>query len=182
MEIVSEFKNHVDIVNAIDQDVYHETELLLKLYRKVLFRVNQKLDQVQEESCESTRKDLSDYINSIVEFDSKKKKQKICERLISMGTSLCLLEVMEDALIILKDYPDDGELYYRIIRLSYFDSIKSTHEEIMEYCNLASTTYFRRRIKAIKTYAAMLWGYILPELGESVPKSLATRQQHLERQ
>ena len=154
----------VDAVECIDSEVYHNTELLLKLYRKVLFRVNRKLQQANDEVVFAERQELADYIGFITEFDTKNHKAKVYEKLLSMGSSLCLLEVMEDALIALKEYPDKGDIHYQILRCAYFDSIIMTHEEIMEYCRLSYATYYRYRRMAVKTYAAMLWGYVLPEL------------------
>jgi len=170
MSNFADISKKIDIVASVDKETYHDTELLLKLHRKVLFRVNRRLEQVQDECKLNDRKELADYIGSIIEFDSKKKKQHIYDHLISMGTSLCLLELMETALAIMKDYPDDGELYYRILRYAYFDTVRSTHEEIAEYCNLARTTYYRKRAAAVQTYAAMLWGYVIPELDYLLPK------------
>ena len=154
----------VDAVGLVDSEVYHNTELLLKLYRKVLFRVNRKLQQANEEALFTERQKLTDNIGFITEFDTKNHKAKIYEKLLSMGSSLCLLEAMEDALIALKEYPDKGSTHYEILRYAYFDSISMTHEQIMEYCRLSYATYYRYRRTAIKTYAAMLWGYVLPEL------------------
>jgi len=154
----------IDIVDSVDAEVYHNTELLLKLYRKVLFRVNRELEQVSEEAYQTERQELMTYIASMTEFDTKNRKARIYETLLSMNVSLCLLEVMEDALITLRSYPDSGETAYRILRFAYFDSVKMTHEEIMEYCNLSSTTYYRYRRNAVRTYAAMLWGYVIPQL------------------
>lgn len=176
MNTISEIKSKVDLVDAVDEEIYHNTELLLKLYRKVLFRVNQKLDQANEEAYLVDRQELTTYIATMTEFDTKNRKAKIYEKLLSMGTSLCLLEVMEEALVVLKRYPDGGDIFYRILRFAYFDSIKMTHEEIMEYCNLAPTTYYRYRRNAVKTYAAMLWGYVLPEIGSAIPSSAYNRK------
>lgn len=79
--------------------------------------------------------------------------------MISNDFSLCLLEIMEDALLIVKEYPDEGELYYRLLRYRYFDSFKNTNEEVMLMLDdMPYTTYYRKRKKAIRLYAAMLWG------------------------
>lgn len=161
---IREVVSQIDIVDAVDSDVYHNTELLLKLYRKVLFRVNRKLTQVSDEVWLSDRQELSTYIASMTAFDTKNRKAQIYEKLLSMENSLSLLEVMEEALVALKEYPERGDVHYRILRFAYFDEIRMTHEEIMEYCNLSYSTYYRYRRSAVKTYAAMLWGYIIPEL------------------
>jgi len=173
---IREVVAHIDIVDAVDTDVYHNTELLLKLYRKVLFRVNRKLSQLSDEAWLTDRQSLSTYISSMTAFDTKNRKAQIYEKLLSMETSLSLLEVMEEALIALKEYPDRGDVQYRILRYAYFDEIRMTHEEIMEYCNLSYSTYYRYRRSAVKTYAAMLWGYVIPEIDVVFSNRAMTRK------
>ena len=149
----------LDEVEQVTEGMYKNTETLLDLYRKVKFRVYRKLQEIDEELYIEDRKRLTALLNKILDFDSTIEKRRIQERLISNDFSLCLLEIMEDALLIVKEYPDEGELYYRLLRYRYFDSFKNTNEEVMLMLDdMPYTTYYRKRKKAIRLYAAMLWG------------------------
>ena len=148
----------LDEVEQVTEGMYKNTETLLDLYRKVKFRVYRNLQEIDEELYIEDRKRLTALLNKILDFDSTIEKRRIQERLISNDFSLCLLEIMEDALLIVKEYPDEGELYYRLLRYRYFDSFKNTNEEVMLMLDdMPYTTYYRKRKKAIRLYAAMLW-------------------------
>lgn len=149
----------LDEVEQVTEGMYKNTETLLDLYRKVKFRVYRNLQEIDEELYIEDRKRLTALLNKILDFDSTIEKRRIQERLISNDFSLCLLEIMEDALLIVKEYPDEGELYYRLLRYRYFDSFKNTNEEVMLILDdMPYTTYYRKRKKAIRLYAAMFWG------------------------
>ena len=164
MQNLEYIKLKVDISNSIDENILNNTELLLKLYKKVLFRVKQKAAQLDEECYITDRKHLADLVDSLIDDDTQINKRKLEDGLISMDISLGLMEIMERALIRLKSYPDDGVVLFQILNYYYFDAYKNSHETVMELCNLTSATYYRKRGKAIRNYAVMLWGYTIPEL------------------
>lgn len=149
----------LDEVEQVTDEMYKNAEMLLDLYRKVKFRVYRNLEEIDEELYIENRKNLTLLLNNILDFDSTIEKRRIQERLASNNFNLCLLEIMEDALLIVKRYPDDGELFYRLLRYRYFDSFKNTNEDVMMMLeDMPYTTYYRKRKKAIRLYAAMLWG------------------------
>ena len=151
--------NTFDEVEQVTEGMYKNTETLLDLYRKVKFRVHRNLQEIDEELYIEDRKHLTSLLHSIIDFDTTVEKRRIQERLMSNDFSLCLLEIMEGALLTVREYPDDGELYYRLLRYRYFDSFKNTNEEVMLMLNdMPYTTYYRKRRKAIRLYAAMIWG------------------------
>ena len=140
----------LDEVEQVTEGMYKNTETLLDLYRKVKFRVYRNLQEIDEELYIEDRKRLTALLNKILDFDSTIEKRRIQERLISNDFSLCLLEIMEDALLIVKEYPDEGELYYRLLRYRYFDSFKNTNEEVMLMLDdMPYTTYYRKRKKCL---------------------------------
>ncbi len=149
----------IDKAQQTTQSMYRNTEILLELYRKVKFHVQTSIAEIDEELYISERKHLTDMVHELVDYDVTPQKHRIQERLAAKDMSLCLLEVMEDALIALKSYPDDGELYYRLIRYRYFDSFKNTNEDVMLMLGeMPYTTYYRKRKKAIQVYSSLLWG------------------------
>lgn len=158
----------IDEVDQVTKSMYQNTETLLDLYRKVKFRVKRNLVEIDEELYVEDRKHLTNLLHEIVDFDASAEKKRIQDRLISNELNLCLLEIMEDSLLVMRDYPDNGELYYRLLRYRYFDSAKNTNEDVMLMLgDMPSTTYYRKRKKAIRLYAAMLWAFTSPEMIEA---------------
>ena len=171
-------KDRVYLTSNIDEEIYRNTEMLLEIYKMVFFRVKRKINRIDEECYISDRKRLTDLVHSLIDCDTQIDKSKLYDKLISIDESLSLMEIMEDALIALKDYPDNGEIYYSILRYRYFDSCKNSHEGIQELCSLSRTSYYRLRKKAIRCYVVMLWGYTIPELEQSNIE-LAARKKEL---
>jgi hypothetical protein len=179
MDHLKNLRNRVDLSSKIDEDLYHNTEMLLEIYKMVFFRVKRKINQLDEECYITDRKRLTDLVDSLIDCDTRIDKAKLYDRLISIEESLSLMEIMEDALIALKDYPDHGGVYSQILRYRYFDSFENTHEEIQELCNLSRTSYYRLRKKAIRSYAVMLWAYTIPELNHTGAE-LTVRKKEIE--
>lgn len=165
-------KHKIVLTEEVDQNLYHCTKLLLEIYQKVLFRVKREISMVDAECYVAERKRLSDLVDSLVEFNTQQNKKALYDRLISLQESLTLMEIMEDALLALRDYPNRGKLYYDILRYRYFEFFANTHEEIQELCSLSRSTYFRARQKAIHGYAVMLWAFTIPELRQRMPEFL----------
>ena len=103
-------------------------------------------------------------INEIIDFDITDEKKRIQNRLFSNEVNLCLLEIMEDTLLILKEYPDEGELYYQMLRYRYFESCKNRNEDVMLLLDdMPCTTYYRKRKKAITLF--VYHGFIAQKTG-----------------
>lgn len=151
-------------LTQVSQTIYKNTERLLDLYRKVQFRVKQNLSEIDTELYIEDRKRLADLLHEIIDFDMTAEKKRIQDQLVSNELNLCLLEMMEDALLVMREYPDNGEEYYRLLRYRYFEPGKVTNEDVMMMLDdMPPTTFYRKRRKAIQLYAAMLWTFTGPQ-------------------
>ena len=75
-----------------------------------------------------------------------------------------LLNIMEDALVLLKSTPTHGGMYCDIIRTRYFDAYCNTNEDAFLALGISSSTYYRHIKNAIRAYAANLWCVVIPDL------------------
>ena len=89
------------------------------------------------------------------------------EKLLNNDMNLCLLEIMRDSLLALRDYPKNGQLYYRLLKYRYFESGNTNDDVMLMLDDMPSTTYYRNRKKAIRLYATMLWAFTRPEKVEA---------------
>ena len=121
------------------EDAYKNTELLLSQYTKVMFRIEKNLVDIDYEMYAEEGKLLNNDMN------------------------LCLLEIMRDSLIALRDYPKNGQLYYRLLKYRYFEAGNTNEDVMLMLDDMPSTTYYRNRKKAIRLYATMLWAFTRPE-------------------
>lgn len=168
MQAIQDLLENFTLSENVPENLIHNTEVLLNLYRKIEFAVKCHLRELDEELYVTERKRLSDFVHDLINCDLSKERQRLQDRLTSADTSLCLLELMEDALLLLKSYPDNGELYYKLLRYRFFDSYGNTNEELMEILNLSRSTYYRQKKKAIILFASVLWSLSLPKPPDNV--------------
>ncbi len=161
---IRELKNKIDIPYEIDKELEHNVKILLKLYRKVNFRVEERIQDLELETYESKRKHLEELVISILEIDTTINYEKIEDQLISVSESLFLLQIMDKALERLKNYPDNGELYGNILELRFFNKEIYSHDIIMRKVNMSRSSYYRHLNKAVQSYSTMIFGYALPEV------------------
>lgn len=129
---------------------------LLKLYRKILYSVNNNLYYLDEEVYVSSRKHLFELVDPLVEFETKSEKIAFNDKVNSYHKSLSLLELLDKAIVVLRDYPDNGRIYYDILSRYYFDNFKYTHDEIISILEMSRSNYFRYFDKAIECFYKIL--------------------------
>ena len=153
----------LDTPEEVAEDAYKNTELLLSQYTKVMFRIEKNLVDIDYEMYAEEGKHLKEMLYDLVDFDATAEKRRIQEKLLNNDMNLCLLEIMRDSLIALRDYPKNGQLYYRLLKYRYFEAGNTNEDVMLMLDDMPSTTYYRNRKKAIRLYATMLWAFTRPE-------------------
>jgi hypothetical protein len=162
---INELQSAYSISKKGNDTVYHNTKLLLDLYSKVLWRVEQSLDDLDEECYESDKKHLCDLINSLIDMDTQIDKTRFERRMQSIEESKSLIELVDRAVMMLKTYPENGERYYDILCKTYqINSIcKYSEDELIEELCVSRTTLYREKRKAVIMLGVILWGFVLPD-------------------
>ena len=130
-------------MEEVAEDAYKNTELLLSQYTKVMFRIEKNLVDIDYEMYAEEGKHLKEMLYDLVDFDATAEKRRIQEKLLNNDMNLCLLEIMRDSLIALRDYPKNGQLYYRLLKYRYFEA-GNTNEDVMlmlRMCKAAKSYY-----------------------------------------
>lgn len=146
-----------------ENEMYHNTEHLLKLYRKVRWRIESTLNDVELELIESADKNISELIDSIVDIDPRINHRRLKSRLSSIEDSKCILEIINLALAKLKMYPENGDKYYDLLNRLYICKTVRTVECLCETYNVSRSTFYREKNKAIKLFSIILWGFLIIE-------------------
>jgi len=153
-----------DITSTITEEDIAKTTSLLNLYAPTLRRAGRSIVDMEEECFESRRQSVSDFINLAIDFDRDLDRKRISDRLAEMGHSMQLLEVMEEALVLVKTSSQHGNMYYDILRARYFDAYCTTNEDAFLQLGISSSTFYRHIKNAIRHYAANLWCVVIPDL------------------
>jgi hypothetical protein len=150
--------------NRENDKIYHNTKLLIKLYSKVLWRMSNSIMEMETECYLSNGSKLFDVINTLIDVDPRVDKLRIESRLQSIEDSKSIIELIDRALILLKNYPDDGERYYEILNKSYLVFVKYSENEMLESLNISRSTFFREKKKAVTLLGVILWGFVIPDI------------------
>lgn len=160
-------QNIFDNMEVVTEEAYKNTELLLEQYTKVMFRIEKNIVDIDYELYVVEGKHLKEMLYELVDFDSTAEKRRIQDKLLNNDMNLCLLEIMRDSLLALRDYPKNGQLYYRLLKYRYFESGNTNDDVMLMLDDMPSTTYYRNRKKAIRLYTTMLWAFTRPEKVEA---------------
>ncbi len=149
---------------------YHKTKLLLMIYRKVVWRMEDTLHEIDSSKYEfggSRISNLIDFLSiDIEDYSITKDKRLIEDKLMNIAESKVMIEIVDKALIKLKSHPENGEIYFNIIKDSYIDKEKLTDNQIQHKHHISQSTYYRHKKKAIELLDIILWGYIVHSLKE----------------
>ena len=159
-----DYLKQFDITTAVTDEDVEKALALLQLYAPTMRRAGSRISEMEEECFDSHRKTVADFIDLAIDFDHETDRKRIADRLAEMGHSMQLLELMEEALCLVKTTPKHGTIYFEILRARYFDAYCTSNEEAYLSLGIASSTFYRHIKPAIRTFAANLWCVVVPDL------------------
>ena len=143
------------IRQAAAKKAYHNTEVLLEQYKTIVWILECAPGELAEELKLPT-KDIDELVSRI-DFEMAIENKRLESRLNTIIKTRILLERVQDALMVLRKKPGDGELLYRLIYDAYLDPTERIAQELIERAQLAPRTYYRMRAEAISIMSIRLW-------------------------
>ncbi len=148
-----------------EEYLYHNTELLLRKYRDVVWSIEVSAIQAQisfelEMDCK-----LEEFLEMSYSAGADLTGTDIQEQMRTMERNKKMLKIIESAVNILRKKQIDGEEYYWILYYTYLsDKPCKRVEDIIKLVGqktepMSWKTYFNRRKKAIETLSTILWGF-----------------------
>ena len=152
-----------------EEFLYHNTELLLKKYREVVFSIEVAAAQAEYDFESEMCCKLDEYLEMSHATAANFEGTKIVEQMRIMERNKKMLSIIDKAINIIKDRVTDGEEYYWILYYTYLSDkpIKRT-EDIIAFVSdktesMSWKTYFNKRKKAIEKLSDILWGFTSKE-------------------
>lgn len=162
--IVAEVCGTYQLENWMDDKAYHNAKELLKVYSNVVWSLNQNVEELKAEAKEFRDSELINYVNCLMDIDTKVNKEHFQNRLRTVSETNCMVELVSRALLKLRSYPKTGERYFDIINKCYLIKYKYTESEILEELDITRPTFYREKKKAVTLLGVVLWGFIIPEI------------------
>ena len=128
-------KKKIEKWHLIKKKAYHNTELLLKNYRNMLWQLDCEVDTIAAE-LDVPFKDI-DALLSRVDAAIGMDDRRIERRLERLSKTRKLLDRVNEVLTVLKEKPGNSDLLYQIISLSYISRSEMRQCEIIDQLNKA---------------------------------------------
>ena len=99
-----------------------------------------------------------------MDIDTRVNKEHFKSKLQSVAETNCMVELINCALIKLRNYPRDGERYFEILNKSFLVKYKYSETEILEALDMSRATFYRDKKRAVALLGVILWGFIIPDI------------------
>lgn len=148
-----------------DNPKYHDTLLLLRKYRDVVWGLELSVHQVKRRFQMEFGSSIEDFLESIYLAGVDFSDNGIEEQARSIEKSYQMLKLLENSINIMRNKHKHGEKYYWLLYYSYLSPQQyQSVDEIIEMLrphisDISQRTFFRRRKDAIEALSSILWGY-----------------------
>ena len=145
--------------------LYHNTELLLKRYRDVVWSLEVAVHRVNKNFYQEYGSDIEGFLEMTYEAGMDLKGTEIEAQTKTITRSRNMLIMIDSAIDLLRTKHKKGELYYWILYYTYFSpqEMQNTDEiveKLREYIkDISRSTYFRKKNEAVLQLGIILWGY-----------------------
>lgn len=144
---------------------FHDTYLLLKKYRDVVWGLELSAQQVKRRFQMEVGSSIEDFLESIYLAGVDFSDNGIEEQARSIEKSYQMLKLLETSVNIMRNKHKHGEMYYWLLYYSYlspqqYRSVDEIIEMIRPHVSdISERTFFRRRKNAVEALSSILWGY-----------------------
>lgn len=148
-------KNIRERKKELAKKAYHNTLLLLKHYRDIVWAMN----SIPTELKQELNVPLSDLDGLIDRLDTEMSLENVEmeNRLKTILKSRLLIDRLNEAVSVLKNKPTDGDILYEIIYRTYIGPKPNSVTDLILDMNMTRRRYYRFRNMAIELISIKLW-------------------------
>ena len=150
--------------NVAPAELAAKSRMLLESYRSVCWST---LGICRTESndsygiCDNSIAQALDYLST---YESTVDKNNFQKKLRTLFDSLWMIELVDDTMIKVKEFPINGNLYFDIICNFYLSKYKLCESDLLEVLKIERSCYYDRKKEAILVFGLAFWGSVLPRL------------------
>ena len=147
--------------------LFERANLLLKSYRYICWKTASRADEVRESlvtDYDYCSTDLNSALVYLENFAPDKERDTFARRIRSLFEVKWVIELVDAAMMKVREYPDDGELYASILSAYYLSNFKFNPDDSELEFGFDRSTFFRKKKEANKVFGVALWGNSIDEL------------------
>lgn len=148
-----------------DDPLYHDTWTLLKKYRDVVWSLELSVSRAQRKFKVEYGKSIEDFLESIYLAGVDFKESGIEDHAKRIEQSYQMLQLVDNAVSLLREKHKHGETYYWILYYSFLSPQQYRNaDDVVDQLrphirDISYRTYYRRRRDAIEALSSVLWGF-----------------------
>ena len=152
--------------NNMDCTTLHaRAKLLLTCYRRVCWDATGQCEPFDDEDQEYYRdSNLINALEYLSNFDPASENENFENTIRTLFETRWMIGLIDNAMLRVKEFPDQGEIYFDILSKCYLTRFKYNEKEILDLVNLERSRYYDRKKEAILVFGISLWGKEIPKL------------------
>ena len=143
---------------------YHDTQLLFRKYREILWSLTLETAALKRDFQSEYGETIDRFLEDIYSAGANLNGTDIEDRARSIARSKKMLDLIDEAVNLVRNYCENGEELYQILYLSYMQPKKISNEDILSELQkngffIGDRTLLRHRAEAVDKVSSVLWGY-----------------------
>ena len=134
---------------------YHNTNVVLSHYRTIVWVLECFPGEIAQELAVKTKE--IDALISRVDYEIVMENKRLEDRLHAMYKTRYLLDRINEALMVVKQKPGNGEQLYKLIYEAFVDPEERPVTELIERMMVSTRTYYRMKSEALAIISIRLW-------------------------
>ena len=149
----------------VQDERYHDTLLLLKKYRDVVWSLSMSVEHVKSDFKTYYGGSIEDFLDSVYVAGADLSGTDIEERAKCIERRHKMLNLVDDAAATMRYKHKNGELYYQVLYFNYFSAQEyHSQDAVLEALEQAGYPMCRKtmieyRNHAVNLVSSFLWGY-----------------------
>ena len=163
-QVLSSIRMLCRMRNINEKVLYERAKLILSIYREVCWSTIDRANDVCDTLICTYGDSLDGALIYLENFAPDEARERFEERIRSLFETKWIIELVDMAMLKIREYPDKGALYCEIISKAYLNRFKYRESEMLEVLNMERSTYYDRKKEAILLFGLSLWGTAIPKL------------------
>lgn len=148
--------------NIDEEALYNRSKLILSIYRDICWSVMGRADRIHDEIVCTFGSNLDRALIYLETFAPDEARERFEEKIHSLFESRWMVELVDSAMLQIREYPCRGDLYFEILSKSYLSRFQYREAEMLECMDLERSTYYDRKKEAVLLFGLSLWGNAIP--------------------
>jgi hypothetical protein len=149
-----------------EKDLYERSRMLLSIYRDVCWSTIGRAEEVHEQLTGLCGSQLDDALIYLETFAPDETRDIFEERICSLLNTKWFIDLVETAIVRIRAYPFQGDLYCEILSKCYLGRFSYTESELLEILHLERSSFYDRKKEAILIFGISMWGTAIPKMRE----------------